>query len=149
MVIARCTNNYGPRQHQEKLIPKLIYCALRNQPLPIFGSGQQNRDWIHVEDCALGLIATFEFGPTGKIFNIGAKSEYTNLGMARNILKILKKLESLIEHIEDRPGHDSRYALDAKQALRILQWRARIPFRSGFESSVRELAGQLRPAESN
>jgi len=147
VVIARCSNNYGPRQHREKFVPKMIHCAMRNQPLPIYGSGQQIRDWIHVEDCALGLLATFEYGPSGRIFNIGAKSEHTNLGIARTLLRILKKPESLIAHVQDRPGHDSRYALDVQQALRVLQWRARIPFRSGFESAVRELAAGLRPED--
>lgn len=144
VVIARCTNNYGPRQHREKLIPTLIYNALRDAPLPIYGSGQQIRDWIHVDDCALGLIATFESGPSGRVFNIGAKCERTNLGIARNILKILKKPESLITQVGDRPGHDCRYSLDVQQALLVLEWRARIPFRTGFESAVREQAANLR-----
>ena len=147
VIITRFSNNYGPRQHREKLIPKLIYQALRDLPLPIYGSGQQIRDWMHVDDCCLGIIAAFEKGPAGRIFNLGAKSEHTNLGIARGVLKILKKPEKLITHVEDRLGHDDRYALDPRQALRVLQWRARIPFRSGFEATVRELAAELRPEE--
>ncbi len=146
VVIARCTNNYGPRQHAEKLIPTLIHHALRDQPLPIYGSGRQIRDWIHVEDCAKGLIATFEKGFSNRIYNIGAKFERTNLGIARTILKELHKPESLISHIKDRPGHDDRYAINPRLALIELEWRARIPFRSGFEKVVRELANTLRPA---
>ena len=145
VVIARCTNNYGPRQHREKLIPTLIYHALRDQPLPIYGSGRQIRDWIHVDDCALGLIAAFEKGQTNRVYHLGAKSEHTNLGIARTILKQLQKPESLISHVPDRPGHDARYALNVRLAFAMLQWRARIPFRSGFESTVRELAAELRP----
>lgn len=148
VVIARCTNNYGPRQHREKLIPTLIYHALRDEALPIYGSGRQIRDWIHVDDCALGLIATFEKGSSSRIFNLGAKCERTNLGIARTILSQLQKPESLITHVADRPGHDIRYALNVRNALIALQWRARIPFRSGFEATVRELAAELRPSES-
>ncbi|MEJ6580307.1 MAG: dTDP-glucose 4,6-dehydratase [Akkermansiaceae bacterium] len=145
VVIARCTNNYGPRQHREKLIPTLIFHALRDEPLPLYGSGRQIRDWIHVDDCSLGLIAAFEKGQANRVFNLGAKCERTNLGIARTILSQLQKPESLITHVDDRPGHDIRYALNVRTALTALQWRARIPFRSGFEATVRELAAELRP----
>ncbi len=144
VVIARCTNNYGPRQHREKLIPTLIHHALRDEPLPLYGSGQQIRDWIHVDDTSLGLIATFEKGSPNRVYHLGAKCERTNLGIARTILKQLGKPNSLISHVTDRPGHDSRYALDVRLALTSLDWRARIPFRSGFEKTVRELAAGLR-----
>lgn len=144
VVIARCTNNYGPRQHREKLIPTLIYHAMRDEPLPIYGSGQQIRDWIHVEDCALGLIAAFEHGTPGKIYHLGARDEHTNLGIARTILKQLGKSESLISHVDDRPGHDARYALATRHSLESLGWKARIPFRTGFEETVREISSQLR-----
>ncbi len=144
VVIARCTNNYGPRQHREKLIPTLIYHAMRDEPLPIYGSGQQIRDWIHVEDCALGLIAAFEHGTPGKIYHLGARDEHTNLGIARTILKQLGKPESLISHVDDRPGHDARYALATRHSLESLGWKARIPFRTGFEETVREISSQLR-----
>ena len=144
IIIARCTNNYGPRQHREKLIPTLIYHALREEPLPIYGSGQQIRDWIHVDDCSLGLIAAFELGSPGKVYHIGARDEHTNLGIARTILKQLGKPESLITHVDDRPGHDARYALATRHTLEALGWKARIPFRTGFEETVRELSSQLR-----
>jgi len=144
VVIARCTNNYGPRQHREKLIPTLIYHAMRDEPLPIYGSGQQIRDWIHVADCALGLIAAFERGTPGKIYHLGARDEHTNLGIARTILKQLGKPESLISHVKDRPGHDARYALATRHSLESLGWKARIPFRTGFEEAVREISAHLR-----
>lgn len=144
LVIARCSNCYGPRQHPEKLIPRLIFQALRDQPLLIYGSGQQIRDWMHVDDCALGLIATFERGSAGQIYHLGANSEHTNLGIARSILKKLHKAETLITHINDRPGHDERYALDVRRALQSLSWKARIPFRTGFDEAVRELSSELR-----
>lgn len=144
VVIARCTNNYGPRQHREKLIPTLVYHALRDQPLPLYGSGRQIRDWIHVDDCALGLITTFEKGRSGQIYHLGAKTERTNLGIAREVLKHLQKPPTLISHVPDRPGHDARYALDPRRALIELGWRARIPFRSAIGNVIRELAQSLR-----
>lgn len=147
VVIARCTNNYGPRQHPEKLIPRMIYQALRDAPLPVYGSGRQIRDWIHVDDCALGLIATFEKGFPNRVYHLGAKCERTNLGIIRTILKQLHKPESLMTHVEDRLGHDDRYALNVRLALVELEWRARIPFRSGFEAAVREMSQTLRPSE--
>ena len=146
VVIARCTNTYGPRQHPEKLIPKMIYQALRDAPLPIYGTGQQIRDWMHVEDCAKGLIAAFERGHSNRAYHLGAKFERTNLGISRTILKQLHKPESLIEYVEDRLGHDARYSLDPRLALIELGWRTRIPFRSGFEAVVRELSQSLRPS---
>jgi len=145
VVIARCTNNYGPRQNPEKLIPLIVHQALRDQPIPIYGSGSQIRDWIHVEDCAKGLVAAFEKGFPNRVYHLGAKFERTNLGIARTILKELHKPESLITHVEDRAGHDDRYALDPRLALIELDWRARIPFRSGFSITIRELSQALRP----
>jgi dTDP-glucose 4,6-dehydratase len=146
VVIARCTNNYGPRQHREKLIPTLIYHALRDQPLPLYGSGRQIRDWIHVDDCALGLIAAFEKGFSNRLYHLGAKTERTNLGIARAVLHHFHKPESLISHNADRPGHDERYALEPRRALVELAWRARIPFRSAFGDVLRELSQNLRPS---
>lgn len=146
VVIARCSNNYGPRQHIEKFIPTVIYHALRDLPIPIYGTGQQIRDWLHVEDCAKGLIAVFEKGFTNRAYNLGAKCERTNLGISRLILKQLHKPETLIQHVSDRPGHDARYAINPRLALVEVEWRARIPFRSGFEAVVRELSQSLRPA---
>ena len=140
IVIARPTNNYGPRQHPEKFIPRIIHHALRDEPLPIYGSGTQIRDWLHVDDCALGLIAAFEKGRPSGVFHLGANDEHTNLGIARAILKVLEKPESLISHVTDRPGHDVRYALDVRLALQRLKWKARIPFREGFKKVVREIA---------
>ena len=145
VVIARCSNAYGPRQNPEKLIPKMISHALRDSPLPVYGTGQQIRDWMHVGDCAKGLIAAFEKGRTNRVYNLGGKFERTNLGIIRTILKQLHKPESLINHVSDRPGHDARYALDPRLAFMELGWRTRIPFRSGFEAVVRELSQSLRP----
>jgi dTDP-glucose 4,6-dehydratase len=145
IVIARCSNNYGPRQHREKLIPTLVHCALRDQPLPIYGSGKQVRDWIHVDDTARGLIKVFEGGLSHRIYNLGANCERTNLEIARTVLKHLNKAESLIEHVRDRPGHDLRYAIDTTRAMATLGWQPLIPFQEGFEKVVRELGAALSP----
>jgi dTDP-glucose 4,6-dehydratase len=144
IVITRSTNCYGPRQNVEKLIPKLIYHALRDEALPLYGSGRQIRDWLHVEDCTLGLIAAYKKGGPGQVYHLGANTEHTNLGIARSILKKLHKPETLIKHVTDRPGHDERYALDVRRALQTLGWKARIPFRTGFDETVRQLASELR-----
>ena len=98
------------------------------------------------DDCAKGLISVFEKGFSNRAYNLGAKCERTNLGIARVILKQLHKPESLIDHIQDRPGHDARYAINPRLALIELEWRARIPFRSGFEAVIRELSQSLRPS---
>lgn len=140
LIIARPTNNYGPRQFPEKLIPRFIHHALRDQPLPLFGSGTQIRDWLSVYDCAEGLIATFLKGKPGRCYHIGAEYERSNLGLARLILKQLGKPESLIKHVADRPGHDVRYALDTRLAKQQLHWQAKRHFKYAFNETVREIA---------
>jgi dTDP-glucose 4,6-dehydratase len=143
LVITRGSNTYGPRQHPEKLIPRMIQCALRDQPLPVYGDGLQVRDWMHVDDHARGLIAAFLLGEAGGIYNLGADCERTNLDLVRELLAILGKPESLIRHVTDRPGHDRRYALDAGKARRELQWRPQAEFTRDFAHTVRQLAVEL------
>ncbi|MDB4628650.1 dTDP-glucose 4,6-dehydratase [Akkermansiaceae bacterium] len=145
VVIARCSNNYGPRQHREKLIPTLVHHALRDEALPIYGSGKQIRDWIHVDDTARGLIRVFEKGVSNRIYNLGANCERPNLEIARAVLNNLNKPKSLIDHIEDRPGHDTRYAVDSTRAIKELGWQPKIPFQTGFEKVIRELSVTLGP----
>ena len=145
IVIARCSNNYGPRQHREKLIPTLIHHALRDEPLPIYGSGKQIRDWIHVDDTVRGLIHVFEKGVKKRIYNLGANCERTNLEIARAVLKTLNEPETLIDHIEDRPGHDTRYAVDATRSVNDLGWRPKLSFQTGFEKVIHELSIALKP----
>ncbi len=130
--ITRSTNNFGPYQFPEKLIPVLILNAVRDKPLPIYGDGLHVRDWIYVEDnCdAIDLVRTK--GSPGQVFNIGAGNEHTNLEIARAILGILGKPESLIRFVEDRPGHDRRYSVDSSK-VKALGWRPR----HGFEEAVR------------
>lgn len=143
VVITRSSNNYGPRQHPEKLIPRMIQCALRDQPLPVYGNGLQVRDWMHADDHSAGLIAAFIRGQSGNVYNLGARCERTNLDLVRRILSILGKPESLIRHVADRPGHDCRYAINPTKAERELGWTAHIDFEQAFPETVRLLASDL------
>jgi len=143
VVITRSSNNYGPRQHPEKLIPRMIHCALHAQPLPVYGNGLQVRDWMHADDHCAGIIAAFLRGNAGGIYNLGARCERTNLDLVRRILSILGKPGSLIHHVTDRPGHDSRYAIDPTKAERELGWTARVDFEQAFPETVRQLAAEL------
>ena len=107
--------------------------------------GKQIRDWIHVDDTARGLIRVFEKGEKNRIYNLGANCERTNLEIARAVLKTLNKPETLIDHIEDRPGHDTRYAVDATRSMNELGWRPKLPFQTGFEKVIHELSIALNP----
>ncbi len=140
-IITRCTNNYGPRQHPEKLVPLLVKNALQDAPLPIYGNGLQIRDWIHVDDHCRGLIAAWRRGKPGEIYHFAGHRERTNIGMARSILDALRKPHTLIEHIADRPGHDARYALDTEKAMMWFGWQPQMDFREAFPETVRALAG--------
>ena len=131
--ITRCTNNYGPRQHPEKLLPKILGLAARDQKLPIYGSGLQVRDWLYVKDHCTGILTALN-QPPGEIWNIGADAEKTNLEVVSAVLKLLGKPDSLIEHVKDRPGHDFRYSLDSSK-LRAKGWTPRTPFEQGLPQS--------------
>lgn len=143
VVITPSSNNYGPRQHPEKLIPRMIHCALRDEPLPVYGNGLQVRDWMHADDHCAGIIAAFLRGESGNVYNLGARCEHTNLDLVRRILSILGKPESLIRLVTDRPGHDCRYAIDPTKAERDLDWSARIDFGQAFPETVLQLAADL------
>lgn len=136
-VITRCTNNYGPYQFPEKLIPLMIANALEDKPLPVYGDGLNVRDWIYVEDhCrAIGLIV--KEGEPGEVYNIGGRAEKTNLDVVRAILAMLGKPESLIKFVPDRPGHDRRYAMDTAKVERALGWKPEVGFEAGMERTVR------------
>ena len=142
-VITRCTNNYGPRQHPEKLIPLLVQRALQDKPLPIYGNGLQIRDWIHVDDHCAGLLAAWRRGKSGEIYHFAGHRERTNLGMARSILDALRKPHTLIEHVPDRLGHDGRYALDTEKAMMWFGWQPLADFRERFPEVVRALSADL------
>lgn len=136
VVITRCSNNYGPYQFPEKLIPVMITCALADETLPVYGDGLHVRDWIHVRDHCRGLLSAAEQGESGDVYNFGGDSELTNLNVVREILGILGKSESLIAHVSDRPGHDRRYALDSSRANSQLSWAPRISFEEGLRDTV-------------
>ena len=134
VVITRCTNNYGPWQHPEKLIPRMIICALRDQRLPVYADGQNVRDWIHVEDHCSAINAALLNGKPGEVYNIGSRNGRRNLDLVHLILDHLGKSRDLIEFVQDRPGHDLRYAIDPVKAETDLQWKTLFP----FEQSIRD-----------
>ena len=149
VIITRSSNNYGPYQFPEKFIPVMITRALDGQPLPIYGDGLQMRDWIHVADHCRALDLALERGRVGEIYNIGGGGTLTNLELARRILKLLAKPETLLSSVPDRPGHDRRYALDAGKITRELGWQPQRDFNHGLEETVRwyqEHRGWAQPA---
>ncbi len=135
-VVTRCGNNYGPRQFPEKLIPLMILNALADRPLPIYGDGLQVRDWIYVEDHCEAIEKVLFEGRAGETYNIGADGEKTNLEVVRELLAVLGKPESLMQRVDDRPGHDRRYAIDASKIRRELGWTPRVSFRDGLRDTV-------------
>jgi len=135
-VIARCSNNYGPHQLPEKLIPLMISNALAGRPLPIYGDGLQVRDWIHVDDHCAAIDAILARGRAGEVYNVGAETERANLAVAREILRLTGRDESLIQHVPDRPGHDRRYAMNPAKVRNTLGWRPRRAFEEGLAETV-------------
>ncbi|HEY2901483.1 MAG TPA: dTDP-glucose 4,6-dehydratase [Polyangia bacterium] len=135
-VITRCSNNYGPYQFPEKLIPLMILNACEGRPLPVYGDGMQVRDWIHVEDHCAGIDAALLGGGSGQVYNFGAENERPNLDVVRAILAEVGAPPTLIRYVPDRPGHDRRYAMDASKARRELGWRPRHAFESGLRETV-------------
>lgn len=135
VVITRSSNNYGPRQHEEKLIPKLIDRASKGQSLPIYGDGSNVREWTYVADNCRAIERVRRDGTTGEIYNIGSSNERTNLDVAREILDCVGAEEELIEFVEDRPGHDQRYALNTEK-IRSIGWGPRWTFEAGLRRTV-------------
>lgn len=134
-LITRCGNNYGPYQFPEKFLPLFITNALDDQPLPLYGDGKQIRDWIHAEDHARAVLHVLEHGLPGEIYNVSANGEKTNEFMAEWVLDILDKPRQLLRHVEDRPGHDRRYALDASK-IRNLGWEPSISLEQGLSRTI-------------
>ncbi len=136
VIITRCTNNYGPRQFAEKLIPKTIILANQNQKIPIYGSGNNIRDWIYVDDhCEAISLALFN-GKRGDSYNISANNEVNNLDIVKKILAIMDKSEDLIHFVDDRPGHDFRYSMDSKKISNELGWKTKLNFDKGLEKTI-------------
>ncbi len=135
-VITRCSNNYGPYQFPEKLIPLMISNAMEGRELPVYGDGLNVRDWIYVEDHCRGILAAIEKGKTGEVYNFGSNNEKKNIEIVKLILSVLDKPESLIKYVKDRPGHDRRYAIDASKAAEQLQWKPVISFEEGIKLTI-------------
>lgn len=137
VVVSHCSNNYGPYQFPEKLIPYSIFKALADEPVPIYGDGLYVRDWIHVLDHARAIELLLEKGRPGEVYNIGVDNERANIDVVRLILRILGKPETLTTTVTDRPGHDRRYAIDARKIISEIGWQPRYP-RERFEDGLRE-----------
>jgi dTDP-glucose 4,6-dehydratase len=134
-LLCRSSNNYGPYQHPEKLIPLCILNALAGDPLPVYGDGMQVRNWLFVDDNCAAIDAVLEHGEAGEVYNAGGPDELTNIDVVRRILELTDRDESLIDHVTDRLGHDRRYSLSSEK-VRSLGWRARVGFEEGLERTV-------------
>lgn len=148
VILSNCSNNYGPNQYREKLIPLIVHNALRGLSLPIYGDGQQVRDWLHVDDHAAALLLLCDRGQIGERYNVGACQEHTNIFLVHMICDILDELlepekigiktfRELIQFIEDRPGHDKRYAINPKKIMKNLNWAPEINFTDGLYDTVK------------
>ena len=152
-VITRSSNNYGPYQFPEKFLPLLITNALDGKPLPIYGDGKQQRDWLHVEDNCRGILAVLERGQIGEVYNIGGLDVVENLEMARRLLRVMNKPETLLTYVKDRPGHDRRYALDCSKMARNLGWKPAVSLEEGLRQTIEwyrtnaEWVAQIRAGE--
>ena len=139
-VITNCSNNYGPKQHPEKLIPKLIYNILNNKSLPIYGKGKNSREWIYVKDHCEALIKIFKKGKIGEFYNIGSNKNFNNIEITKALIKISKNYLKIgsnvkIKYIKDRPGHDIRYALNSNKIKKNLRWSAKTKFNDGLKKT--------------
>jgi len=136
VVITRCSNNYGPRQHPEKFLPTVILNALKEKPIPIYGDGLYVRDWIHVTDHCRAIDLIVHKGKIGEVYNVGADNELANIDLAHKILQILDKPQKLLTSVKDRPGHDRRYAIDSTKIRRDLGWSPGITFDTGLTDTI-------------
>ena len=136
VTISRCSNNYGPYHFPEKLIPLMISRALANEPLPVYGTGENVRDWLYVEDHCAAIDLILRHGRIGEVYNVGGHNERTNLGVVKTILKVLNKPESLIRYVKDRPGHDMRYAIDPTKLENELGWKPEYNFDTGIRQTI-------------
>lgn len=139
--ITRCSNNYGPFQFPEKLIPLMISKALADELLPVYGDGLNIRDWLYVEDHCSAIDLVIHQGASGEVYNIGGNNERTNLQIVKTILQELGKPESLITHVKDRPGHDRRYGIDPTKTMTQLGWKPRHSFETGIKDTIRWYLG--------
>ena len=135
IIITRSSNNYGPYQHPEKLIPKTIIYALLNKPIPVYGTGENIRDWLYVEDNCEAIDLVLQKGKPGELYNIAANQELKNIQAVKTILKLMNKPESLIKFVKDRPGHDLRYSLNTEK-IRKLGWKPKTMFKDGIKNTL-------------
>ena len=135
-LITRSSNNYGPYQFPEKFLPLMITNALDNKPLPIYGDGKQQRDWLHVEDNCRGILAVLENGRVGEAYNIGGLDVEENITVARRVLELTERQESLLSYVKDRPGHDRRYALRCNKMEEHLGWKPQISLEEGLRQTI-------------
>ena len=136
VVITRCSNNYGPYQFPEKLIPLMIMNALQDKPLPVYGDGKNVREWIYTDEHSRAVLTALEKGTPGEVYNVGSGYEMPNIDVVREILRLLGKPESLIRYVKDRPGHDRRYAIDCGKIERQWSWSAQISFSEGLRQTI-------------
>lgn len=134
--ITRCSNNYGPHQNREKLIPLMITNCIENKKLPVYGDGKQVRDWLFVEDHCSAIDAVIHKGKIGETYNIGGNNEVENIEVVKTIIKYLGKNENLIDYVKDRPGHDRRYAIDNSKITHELSWKPKYEFEEGLKNTI-------------
>ena len=139
-ITTNCSNNYGPKQHPEKLIPKLIFNIIKNKNLPIYGNGKNSREWIHVNDHCAALIEIFKYGKIGEFYNIGSNKNLTNFQICKTLIKVANKKIKIgknvkIKYVKDRPGHDTRYALNSKKIKKKINWKSNIDLLTGLENT--------------
>ena len=135
-VITNCSNNYGPRQHKEKLIPQTILNLLNDKKIPVYGDGKQIRDWLYVQDHCEALIEVWKHGVVGEKYNIGGECEVQNIGLIKKIISLMGKDESMIEYVKDRPGHDRRYSTDISKITKDLNWKPRFDINDGLTKTI-------------
>ena len=145
VIITNCSNNYGPKQHPEKLIPKIIYNIINNIDIPIYGDGKNSREWIYVKDHCYALLDVMKKGKIGEFYNIGSNENLNNIDICKKIFKVFKKLnhksKSKIKFISDRPGHDKRYALNSNKIVKELKWKRKINIDQGLKETVKWYLG--------
>ena len=144
VIITRCSNNYGAHQFPEKLIPLMICQAREDKPLPVYGDGMNVRDWLYVEDHCVAVDRVLQRGEPGEVYNIGGNNEWHNIDIVKLILKELNKPETLIEFVEDRLGHDRRYAIDSGKIKEKLGWEPSVPFESGINQTIQWYCDHLQ-----
>jgi len=135
-MITNCSNNYGPRQHQEKLIPKTINNILEGKKIPIYSKGENIRDWIYVEDHCAGILGVHFAGEVGEKYNIGGECEIKNLDLVKLIIKLMNASEDLIEFVDDRPGHDLRYAIDNAKIYKTISFQPEFSIEDGLKKTI-------------